>query len=204
MMLPSSARPASTTRSPTGFRVGLELSPEYSFELGSITLGDIVVEAGTNQRYLKTQLSGSLYKPVSDHVVLAGRALVGSIIGGEIENIAPSRRFYSGGGGSVRGYGYQHIGPRNLNDDPIGGRSLAEFSLEARVRLGDFGVVPFLDGGRLTRDHWPGLDEWQFGAGIGARYYSNFGPIRIDVGTPLNRRSGDPRITVTVSLGQAF
>ena len=122
--------------------------------------------------------------------------------------IAPSRRFYAGGGGSVRGYGYQQLGPRDLDGDPIGGRSLAEFGLEARIRLkafgGNFGVVPFLDGGTLTTDATPGLKNWQFGAGIGARYYSSFGPIRIDVGTPLNPRQGDSRIAVTVSLGQAF
>ena len=48
------------------------------------------------------------------------------------------------------------------------------------------------------------MKDWQFGAGIGARYYSSFGPIRIDVGTPLNRQKGDSRVAVTVSLGQAF
>jgi len=50
----------------------------------------------------------------------------------------------------------------------------------------------------------PEVRKWQFGAGIGARYYSSFGPIRVDVGTPLNPRTGDARIAVVVSLGQAF
>jgi translocation and assembly module TamA len=133
---------------------------------------------------------------------------LGTILGADAMSIAPSRRLYAGGGGSVRGYGYQKLGPRDLDGDPIGGGALAEFALEARVRLkafgGNFGVVPFLDGGTLTNDSWPKLSGWQFGAGLGVRYYSSFGPIRIDVGTPLNPREGDGPIAVTVSLGQAF
>ena len=79
-------------------------------------------------------------------LVLATRARIGSIPGTSITNIAPSRRFYAGGGGSVRGFGYQLIGPRNTAGDPSGGRSLTEFSLEARVKTGIFGgalsIVP--------------------------------------------------------------
>ena len=108
----------------------------------------------------------------------------------------------------MRGYGYQRLGPRDVDDDPIGGRSLAEFSLEARVRLkafgGNFGIVPFLDGGTLSTQSMPDFGDWQFGAGIGVRYYSSFRPIRIDVGTPLNPKSDDSRVAVVVSLGQAF
>ena len=74
-------------------------------------------------------------------------------------SIAPSRRLYSGGGGSVRGYGYQQLGPHDIDGDPIGGRGLAEFALEARIRLkpfgGNFGIVPFFDGGALTTKTWP-------------------------------------------------
>ena len=130
------------------------------------------------------------------------------MLGAQRDDIAPSRRFYSGGGGSVRGYGYQRIGPRDVDNDPIGGRSLAEFSLEARIRLkafgGNFGFVPFIDGGTLSTDAVPDFKDWQIGVGIGARYYSSFGPIRIDIGTPLNRQQGDGRIAVVVGLGQAF
>ena len=154
------------------------------------------------------QLDGSAYHPVSDKVVMAGRVRLGTILGAQRDDIAPSRRFYSGGGGSVRGYGYQRIGPRDADNDPIGGRSLAEFSLEARVRVnafgGNFGVVPFIDGGTLSTGATPDFKDWQIGVGIGARYYSSFGPIRIDIGTPLHRQKGDGRIAVVVGLGQAF
>ena len=178
-----------------GFRLLGRLSPEISFEGGTFP-------------YARAQIDGSAYHPVSDKLVVAGRVRLGSILGAERDDIAPSRRFYSGGGGSVRGYGYQRIGPRDVDNDPIGGRSLAEFSLEARVRLkafgGNFGIVPFIDGGTLSTDAMPDLSDWQIGVGIGARYYSSFGPIRIDVGTPLNRQQGDGRIAVVVGLGQAF
>ena len=178
-----------------GFRLSGRISPEISAHGGQFAYG-------------RTQVDASAYRPVSSSVVVAGRVRAATILRAEATSIAPSRRLYAGGGGSVRGYGYQQLGPRDLDGDPIGGRSLAEFALEARVRLkafgGNFGIVPFLDGGSLTNSATPRLTGWQFGAGVGVRYYSSFGPIRIDVGTPLNPRQGDGPIAVTVSLGQAF
>jgi translocation and assembly module TamA len=178
-----------------GFRLGGRISPEISAHGGSFAYG-------------RVQIDASAYRPVSDTTVVAGRVRLASIFGASTSGIAPSRRLYSGGGGSVRGYGYQRLGPRDGDGDPIGGRGLAEFALEARYRLksfgGNFGIVPFVDGGTLSDKSWQDLKDWQFGAGIGVRYYSKFGPIRVDVGTPLNPRSGDSRIAVTVSLGQAF
>ena len=64
--------------------------------------------------------------------------------------------------------------------------------------------VPFVDAGNIYTDPLPGFSGLRYGAGLGVRYYSNFGPIRLDVGTPLNRQPGDSRIAVYVSLGQAF
>ena len=178
-----------------GFRLVGRLSPEISFQGGTFPYG-------------RMQIDGSAYHPLSERIVAAGRIRLGTILGARRDDIAPSRRFYSGGGGSVRGYGYQRIGPRDVDNDPIGGRSLAEFSLEARIRLsafgGNFGIVPFIDGGTLSTDALPDFKDWQIGVGIGARYYSSFGPIRIDIGTPLNRQQGDGRIAVVVGLGQAF
>ncbi|MEQ7873055.1 BamA/TamA family outer membrane protein [Sphingomonas sp. ASV193] len=174
-----------------GFRLGGWLSPEFSLQAGA-------------RGYVRGQIDASAYRPVNSRTVIAARVRLGTILGASRDEIAPSRRFYSGGGGSVRGYGYQELGPRDANGKPIGGRSLAEFSIEARYRIGNFGIVPFLDGGTLSTGASPRLNHWQLGAGVGARYYSSFGPIRIDVGTPLNRQAGDSRIAVVVSLGQAF
>ena len=176
----------------TGFRLGGRVSPELSL-------------VGQAFGYVRAQLDASGYQPVGDDVVLAGRVRLGTIFGAPRDAIAPSRRFYAGGGASVRGYSYQAIGPRDPDNDPVGGRSLAEFSIEARVKaFGNFGFVPFLDGGNIYTDFLPDLSRFRFGTGLGVRYYSSFGPIRLDVGTPLNPRRGDPRVTVYVSLGQAF
>jgi translocation and assembly module TamA len=178
-----------------GFRMSVHLSPEISAK-------------GISFAYVRAQADGSAYLPIGDSTVLAGRVRLGKILGADAPSIAPSRRFYAGGGSSVRGYGYQRVGPIDFENDPVGGSTLTEFSLEARFRLkafgGNFGLVPFFDGGSLTNKAVPGFSGWQFGAGLGLRYYSFFGPIRIDVGTPLNPRPGDSRIAVAVSLGQAF
>jgi translocation and assembly module TamA len=178
-----------------GFRLAGRLSPEISMHGGRFT-------------YARAQIDASAYHPVSDSVVVAGRIRLGTIFGTSAFDVAPSRRFYSGGGGSVRGYGYQQLGPKDVDGDPIGGRGLAEFGLEARIRLkqfgGNFGVVPFFDGGSLTTKSLPTFSHFRYAAGLGVRYYSSFGPIRIDVGVPLNRQKGDGPVAVTVSLGQAF
>jgi translocation and assembly module TamA len=175
-----------------GFRLSARLSPELSLQNGIFG-------------YARLQLDGSAYQPVSGRVVIAGRVRLGTIIGASRDRIAPSRRFYAGGGGSVRGFGYQDLGPRDpIFNDPLGGRSLAEFALEARIRVGNFGIVPFIDAGNIYTSPLPHLNKLRFGTGLGVRYYSSFGPIRIDVGTPLGRRPGEPRVAVYVSLGQAF
>ncbi len=175
----------------SGFRVRARVSPEFSFLSGT-------------KAYVRAQVDGSVYQPIGERTVIAARARLGTIYGLASLDIAPSRRFYAGGGNSVRGYSYQRIGPRDAFNDPNGGRSLTEFALEARFRLGDFSVVPFLDAGTVATQSTPRFDNFRYGAGIGLRYHSNFGPIRIDVGTPLNPQKGDSPITVTVSLGQAF
>ena len=71
-------------------------------------------------------------------------------------------------------------------------------------QLGNLSDVPFLDGGSLTTKSLPDFNNWRLAAGLGVRYYSSFGPIRIDFGIPLNRQKGDGPFAVTVSLGQAF
>lgn len=178
----------------TGFRLGGRISPELSWQ-------------GNAFGYVRAQIDGSYYLQASKRVTVAGRVRLGTIVGASSDRIAPTRRFYAGGGASVRGYGYQAIGPRDANNDPVGGRSLGEVSVEARFRFGSadqFGIVPFVDAGTISPDPWPSIKEMRVGAGVGFRYYSNFGPIRIDIGTPLNPQPGDSRIGVYVSLGQAF
>src|SRR5579884_782615 len=164
-----------------GFRLSARVSPEISFH-------------GGHRTYVRAQFDASAYQPASESVVLAGRVRFGTIVGATLFDLAPSRRFYSGGGGSVRGYGYQQLGPKDQDGDPIGGRGLAEFGLETRIRLkslgGNLGLVPFFDGGSLSSKATPSLSNWRYAAGLGVRYYSSFGPIRVDLGVPLNRQKG--------------
>ena len=87
---------------------------------------------------------------------------------------------------------------------PIGGRSLTEFAMEGRYRFGNYGVVGFIDAGQVTESSTPGFSDLRFGVGVGGRLYTNFGPLRVDVATPLGRREGESRIAVSISIGQAF
>lgn len=174
-----------------GYRINLRVSPEAS-------LGD-----GT-RLYVRSLLEGSMYHPVGDSIVLAGRARLGSIVGTSRNRLAPSRRYYGGGGGSVRGFGFQELGPIDTNGDPVGGRSLNEVAAEVRYRFGNFGAVTFVDAGQIYAQRFPQFDNWRAGVGLGGRYYTNFGPVRVDVATPLSRQPGEARFTVYVSLGQAF
>jgi translocation and assembly module TamA len=179
-----------------GFRLGARLSPEISRTNGMQSF------------YLRGQADASYYLPAGDKLVLAARARFASIPGAPVEAIAPSRRIYAGGGGSVRGYGYRAIGPRNNLGDPTGGRSLVELSLEARIQTGllggALGIVPFIDAGTVGSGPTPDFDQIKIGAGIGVRYFTGFGPVRVDVGVPLNPGPGDARFGVYVALGQAF
>jgi translocation and assembly module TamA len=179
-----------------GMRVTATVSPAIS------------IQDGPRSSYVTTQLDVSAYQPVSGSVVLAERMRLAAINGTSISNIAPSQRLYAGGGASIRGYGYQGVGPRDSSNNPVGGLSLSEFSLEARVRTamfdGALSVVPFVDAGMVGTTPTPTMRGAKFGAGIGVRYKTNFGPIRVDLGTPLNPSPGDSRIGVYVSLGQAF
>ena len=174
-----------------GYRLKINVSPETSVR-------------GAARPYVRGMVEATGYYPVGQSLVIAGRARVGTIAGIERDDLAPSRRYYGGGGGSVRGYGYQRLGPLDPQGNPVGGRSLNEFALEARYRFGDFGIVPFIDAGQAYDSSTPKGSDLQYGAGIGGRFYTNFGPMRVDVATPLNPRPGDGKVALYISIGQAF
>lgn len=137
--------------------------------------------------------------------ILAGRVAAGSIMGAGLYDVPPQRRFYVGGGGSLRGYEYQSASPRNEDGIIIGGRSFFEASVEARVRVTDtIGIVPFFDMGSAFATEYPDFDGMKYSAGVGLRYYTSIGPLRVDFAFPLNPGPEDGDFGVYVSLGQAF
>jgi translocation and assembly module TamA len=162
--------------------------------------------AQVSNQFLKNIVSGWWYPGLTETGVLALRARVGSIHGAPTEDVPADVRFYAGGGGSIRGYPFQEIGPRR-DSDPFGGRSLVECSAELRFRLTErFGSAIFVDGGDVYDEPVPEFDSsFRWGAGVGLRYFTAVGPLRLDVAFPLNR---DPDhhddFQVYISLGQAF
>ena len=179
------------------------LDPSKGFRLTALVEPEGSLRGGFSP-YVRARLDGSVYYRVGGSITLAARARVGSIQGVSLDDLAPSRRLYAGGGGSVRGFGYQQLGPRDPNNDPIGARSLTEAAFELRYRFGDYGVVVFTDLGQAYTSSTPRFDNLRVGVGLGARIYTNFGPMRIDVATPLHRRTGESRFNIYVSIGQAF
>ncbi|MEH6952418.1 BamA/TamA family outer membrane protein [Nitrobacter sp. NHB1] len=155
----------------------------------------------------EARLAGSTYYALDEDAkyVLAGRLAVGSLGGAPLASIPDAHRFFSGGGGSVRGFGFNTISPMMLGKI-VGGRSLVEGSAEVRVKVTPtIGIVPFIDFGTASSSSLPNFDDYVgYGAGIGLRYFTPVGPIRLDVATPLNPRPGDSLWAVYVSIGQAF
>lgn len=159
--------------------------------------------------FLRTVAQGSIYLPFGEDqkTVVASRVRLGLIAGGEIPEVPAGRRFYAGGGGSVRGYQFQAVGPRAANGRPSGGLSLAETSLELR-RSGIFrerlGGVVFVDAGSVGLEETPSFDELKAAVGFGVRYDLGFGPIRADLAVPLNKEDDDAAFQIYLSIGQAF
>ena len=178
----------------------------YRFILDATPYADLT-HSGNLFAILK--LVGTTYVDISGNgrSVLAGRAAFGTIPGGTNASIPFDKLFYAGGGGSVRGFAYQSAGPRDAFNNPLGGASLVEGSIEFRQRIGQsFGAVAFVDAGSSYTDTIPNFSQFapRLGAGVGVRYYTGFGPARLDVGFPLNKRDGDAPFGIYVSIGQAF
>jgi translocation and assembly module TamA len=163
---------------------------------------------GNDIAFNKSRLTYTHYLEVLDSpgVVLAGRGSVGTLFGAARDEVPADLRFYAGGGGSVRGFGYQLAGDLDDDHNPLGGRSLLELSGEVRVRLTEtIGVVAFVDAGTAFSKEVPDFSETlRIGAGPGLRYFSPIGPVRLDIGLPVNKRDSDDSFQIYVSLGQAF
>jgi translocation and assembly module TamA len=163
-----------------------------------LTAGD------TNIVFARLSGEASIYSDFGTEGDFVGalRGRLGTIVGPN--GAPPEMSFFAGGGGSVRGYEYQSLSPRK-NDILTGGRSLVEMSAEVRYRATDtLGYVAFLDAGAAGDNVEPPIDSMSFGAGVGVRYYTGFGPLRADIAVPLNKKDGDADFQIYISIGQAF
>jgi len=179
----------------TGYRAQLAVTPSYIFSKPSLT-------------FVSNLISGSTYLALGseERAIVAGRVALASLDGAPLFQLPADQRIYTGGGGSIRPYGYQMAGPLAPNNDPIGGKSSLVLNLEARVKITEnIGIVPFIDAGSYYESPVPQLGRTLlYGVGLGLRYYTAFGPLRLDLATPLHKRSADSPIQVYISLGQAF
>jgi translocation and assembly module TamA len=179
----------------TGYRAQLNVIPAHTF-------------SGSHLTFSTNLLSGSTYWALGSEqrAVLAGKLALGSLDGAPLSQLPSDQRIYAGGGGSVRPYGYLMAGPLAPNNKPIGGRSSLVLNLEARIRITEtIGIVPFVDAGSYYESPAPQLGRtFLYGMGLGVRYYTAFGPLRLDLATPLHKRNADSPVQVYISLGQAF
>lgn len=176
----------------SGIRARVAIEP-------GVTAGD------TNIAFARISTEASIYTDLFGDPDLIGalRGRLGFIAGPD--GAPPDRLFFAGGGGSVRGYEYQSVSPRDVTGQLVGGRSLVELSGEVRWRQSDtLGYVAFLDAGAAGSNVEPPLDAMKLGAGVGVRYYTDFGPLRADIAVPLNKEDGDADFQVYISIGQAF
>ncbi len=179
-----------------GIRASLQVEPFPTF-LGSSL--NMTIAEGTVSAYHAMDEAKKF--------IIAGRVTAGTIEGPDnVAEIPADRRFYAGGGGSIRGYDYQGVSPRLPNGELVGGNNLFTASVEVRLKITEtIGIVPFLDMGGAFASNSPNLsEEFKMGAGLGLRYYTAIGPIRLDVAMPLNKGPYDPDWALYVGLGQAF
>ncbi|MEZ5898596.1 MAG: autotransporter assembly complex family protein [Hyphomicrobiaceae bacterium] len=165
------------------------------------------VDAIGGSAYVKSEIQAAAYRTLDSEgrAVLAGRIGVGSIAGASLADVPASTRFFAGGGGSVRGYGYRSLGPM-VDGTVVGGLGYIGGSAEMRLRVTElFGIVPFVDAATVSEQPWPNFSsDFYVSAGVGLRYYTALGPIRLDVATPVTHRDDQPAVAIYIGLGQAF
>ena len=189
------------------------LDPRRGLRLAALVTPTQELDAD-GQGFVLGRLTGSAYWDLgatlrseagAGRSVLAGRLVIGSIVGATPDAVPPDWRFYAGGGGSVRGYPFQSIGPRTASGTPAGGDGLLEAGLELRQRFGaNWGAVAFADAGAVSESGIPGTGALSVGVGIGLRYFTPIGPVRADIATPLNHNEGDASVQIYIGIGQAF
>jgi outer membrane protein insertion porin family/translocation and assembly module TamA len=196
----------------SGFGVGADwnatddlLDPTRGF-VASAQLEPVGGFLGGDVAFVRGIVEGRVYRPLVGRLLGGARMRLGTA---EPTDGSPEiplfERFYAGGLHSVRGYGRWRVGPL-VDDEPIGGRSVVEAAVELRHPITrEIGAAVFLDAGQVSRPSltFP-LDDLRYGAGLGVRLKTPVGPLRIDLGFPVEPPPGDPHWRAHVSLGAAF
>lgn len=159
--------------------------------------------------YSINTMTGTYYQSLTENKrhVLAFKLMAGTIVGANENEIPPPERFYAGSESTLRGYRYLTVSPLGCHHHkPLGGRSMLIYSVELRNRIGkDFGLVFFYDIGNVYKKAIPDFkDKFLQSVGLGIRYYTPIGPIRLDLAVPLNRRHIDNSFEAYFSIGQSF
>ena len=145
----------------------------------------------------------------AEKLTVAARARLGTVLGGDLDETPADYLFYSGGGGSVRGQSYNALGVTRTSGGETyqtGGLSYVGAQIEARYAVTDkIGVVGFYDFGQIGAEAgFAGASDWHAGAGIGVRYNTGIGPIRLDIGTPASGDNIAKSVEVYIGIGQSF
>ncbi len=157
--------------------------------------------------FKKLTIYGSTFHRLTRRVILALSLRGGVAYGASKDEELPIvERFFLGGRSSVRGYEQDTLGPKGADGNPTGGNAYLAGNVEFRTSLPKgFGVVAFLDAGNV----WvtasdiknPGI---RYTAGLGLRYVTPVGPLRVDYGHKLNKERGESQGEVHFSIGHAF
>ena len=176
-----------------GTRASFAVTPTQSF--GASDTAFFVLQASASNYF---DLGGD------GRSVVALRALAGNILGGSNLYLPPDQRLYAGGSATVRGYAYQSIGPQFADGKPMGAKSVDAATVEFRQRIGeDWGAVAFADAGQASAGA-PFTGTMRVGVGVGARYYTSIGPVRLDLAAPLTPMPHSDSFEIYIGLGQAF
>jgi translocation and assembly module TamA len=167
--------------------------------------------SGKPGTFVLSQITASTYLDLSSlwhadgRSVIALRGIVGKAFGVEQFGLPPDQRFYAGGSATVRGYKYQSVGPQFPDHNPEGGTAMSAATVEYRQRiLENYGFAAFVDAGQVRATGAPFAGNYHVGVGVGARYYTSIGPIRLDVAVPVNKEPGGDSFELYIGIGQAF
>lgn len=195
---------ASETALYAGFRLGGKWADDPLFtRRGHAWSAD--VRGGSEQvagsaSFVRLRVDGEYIRPLGERARLLARGEYGAMRIDDFERLVPSQRFFAGGDRSVRGYEYESLGPKGPTGGTVGGRYLLVASVEADyLFFGDFGGALFYDVGNASHDPVPDLMR---GAGIGFRWRSPVGMVRIDLAHPFD--DPDTSVRLHLSIGAAF